>query len=286
MPVDSPQGIFQLRRSEFEQIRNIVRQHLGIELRAGKEQFVAARLSKVLRAKGLASFHQYCRYVAADKSGRALSTMADALTTNHTSLFREPAHFNFLRRWFAGDTRRNRIIRIWSAGCATGEEAYSIACCAADELGSRAAERHVSILATDISSRALETGDRGVYAAARFIEMPRDWQRRHLLRGTGRWVGCYQFRPEIRSLIRFGRVNLARALPNLGAFTIIFCRNVLIYFDRDMQERVINELARRLEPSGLLFIGHSEGLSGFDHPLTYVCPAVYQKRARTGASKR
>ena len=88
------------------------------------------------------------------------------------------------------------------------------------------------------------------------------------------------------ALVRFGRVNLARALPNLGAFTIIFCRNVLIYFDREMQARVINELASRLEPDGLLFIGHSEGLSGFDHPLTYVCPAVYQKRARTAASKR
>jgi chemotaxis protein methyltransferase CheR len=278
-------GVLHLRRAEFEQIRNIVRRHLGIELRAGKEQFVAARLSKILRAKGFESFHQYCRYVTGDKSGRALSTMADALTTNHTSLFREPAHFTFLRRWLA-EVRRSRIARIWSAGCATGEEAYSIACCSVDELGAQAAERHVNILATDISARALETAARGVYPAARFAELPPDWLSRHLLRGTGRWAGSYQFRPEIRSLIRFGQVNLAHALPDLGTFSIIFCRNVLIYFDRQMQERVINALASRLEPGGLLFIGHSEGLSGFDHPLTYVCPAVYQRRSRTAASRR
>ena len=276
----------QLRRAEFEQIRSIVRQHLGIELRAGKEQFVAARLSKVLRAKGFESFHQYCRYVTGDKSGRALSSMADALTTNHTSLFREPAHFQFLRRWFATELRRNRIARIWSAGCATGEEPYSIASCAVDELGAETAARYVNILATDISTRALQTAARGVYPAARFEELSADWLSRHLLRGTGRWTGSYQFRPEIRSLVRFGQVNLAHTLPNLGTFSIIFCRNVLIYFDREMQERVINDLAQRLEPGGLLLIGHSEGLSGFDHPLTYVCPAVYQKRSRTGASRR
>ena len=286
MPAETHPGVPQLRRAEFEQIRGLVRRHLGIELRPGKEQFVAARLLKVLRAKGFDSFHQYCRYVSGDKSGRALSSMADALTTNHTSLFREPAHFNFLRRWFATELRRNRIARIWSAGCATGEEPYSIACCAIDELGAEVAGRYVNILATDISTRALQTAARGVYPAARFGELSADWLSRHLLRGTGRWAGCYQFRPEIRTLIRFGQVNLVRALPNLGSFSIIFCRNVLIYFDRPTQERAINDLANRLEPGGLLFIGHSEGLSGFDHPLAYVCPAVYQKRSQPGAGRQ
>ena len=267
----------ELRASEFAQVKRLMHGRFGIELRPGKEHLVRARLAKILRQEQFASFGEYFNHVAADKTGEALINLANALTTNHTSFFREPAHFDFLKQWLASQRQAPGPIQIWSAACATGEEPYSIACTALDEWEPEAARAKIRILASDVSTRALQTGAAGIYAEARFDSQPMDWKRRHLLRGSGRWAGCYQFKPHVRHMIEFKRINLMEPLAALDRFSIIFCRNVLIYFDTRTQELVINRLAERLEPQGYLFVGHAEGLFAHKHPLHHVCPAVYQK---------
>lgn len=167
---------------------------------------------------------------------------------------------------------RDRI-RIWSAACSTGEEPYSAACCLLD-CGIAAG---IEILATDISNRVLETASKGVYAAERFREAPPHWRSRYLLRGRGRFEGFYRIKPEVQKLVRFARLNLIEPFPYSEPFAAIFCRNVMIYFDRPTQESLVTRAAALLEPGGYFLIGHSESLSAFDQPLEYVCPATYRK---------
>ncbi len=265
-----------LRSAEFEWIQRLMLARYGIEVRAGKEEMVASRLAKVIRKKRLNSINDYCGYVRRDRTGRALLELVDALTTNHTSIFREPAHFTFLRTWLEKHAGSRSKVRIWSAGCATGEEPYSIACCAADTLGMEAAAGTIEVLGTDISTRALRTAGEAIYAASRFEEMPLSWRRRHLLQGCGLRNGYFQFKPHIRRMVRFSRLNLMEG-QKPGLFSIIFCRNVLIYFTRENQQRVIRSLAACLENSGYLLVGHAEGFLGMDIPLAHIAPSIYQR---------
>jgi chemotaxis protein methyltransferase CheR len=170
---------------------------------------------------------------------------------------------------------RDRIA-IWSAACSTGEEPYSIAFTLLEELG-EAAFSKVRILATDISTRVLAIAQRGIYAADRFEGIPAHRLRRCLLRGEGRFHDIYQVKREVRSAVEFRRLNLMEPLLHTNAFSVIFCRNVMIYFDKPTQQDLVNRLAGCLEPAGHLFIGHAESLSGVAHPLQYVRPAVYRK---------
>ena len=271
----------ELHPAEFLQIQRLMRGRFGIELRAGKEQLVQARLGKVLRQRKLATFGQLYRDAVGDKTGEALIALADALTTNHTSFFREPAHFAFLRRWFRQEAPPEGPIRIWCAACSTGEEPYTAATCAIEELGPDVARWRVQILASDLSTRVLRIAKRGVYDAARVQSLPLQWKRRHLLEGSGRYAGSYQFKPEVRSLIQFSRINLTEPLPRFDGFSIIFCRNVLIYFEAQTQERVVSQLSGCLAPLGYLLVGHAEGLLAHNHPLEHVSPAVYRKREHT-----
>lgn len=266
-----------LKAKEFATISALAREELGLELGKGKEQLVAARLGKLMRKRGFSAFPDYYRHVQCDQTGDALVELIDALTTNHTSFFREPAHFDFLvQRVFAEQAGRVPM-RIWSAASSTGEEPYTIALTAREHLGAQSPNLP-RILATDISTRVLETARKGIYKADRFQGGVAPWLRKHLLRGEGRWEGWYQMRPEILAMIQFRRVNLIEPLPDVGRFTVIFCRNVMIYFSRETQEQVVNRLAACLEPGGYLFVGHSESLTGIQHGLQQIQPAVYRKR--------
>lgn len=265
---------------EFERIRRLAYDKFGLDLRQGKEALVAARLGKQMRAARFRTFEEYCRHVVADRTGAALADMIDALTTNFTGFFREGVHFEFLRKSVlpALDGR----VRIWSAACATGEEPYTIAFSALEELGQTAAAR-VRILATDISNRALETARDGVYQADRCEGIPPQPAARYLVRaGEGRW----RVREQVRQMIDFRRLNLIEPLPQIGAFQVIFCRNVMIYFDRPTREGVVGRLAATLEPGGWLFTGHAESLTGIRHELEYFKPAVYRKPAGARAGGR
>ncbi len=273
---EQPAGIRPLTPREFERIRRLAREHFGLDLRNGKEELVSARLGKKIRQWGFHTFHQYCDHVAADPSGEALVEMIDALTTNHTMFLREPAHFDFLRRMAATELRGRNPIEIWSAACSTGEEPYSIAICLLEELGPVAAS-HIRILASDVSTRALDAARKGIYAAERFDGFPAGWLPRYFLRGEGNWKGWFRAKPELRRMVEFRRINLMEPLTNLPRFVVVFCRNVMIYFDKPTQEDLLGRLTSRLEPGGYLLTGHSESLLGGRHSLEYIRPAVYRK---------
>ena len=261
---------------EFDQFRKLAYEKFGLDLRTGKEQLVSARLSKKMRELRLGSFKEYYNFVVNDRSGEALVAMIDALTTNHTSFFREPAHFEFLRKTICPILKTRDRISVWSAACSTGEEPYSIVCALLEELGPEALPK-INILATDISTRVLGIAQKATYPAERFRDFQPEQLRQFLLRGDGQWKNWYLVKPQIRSAVKFQRLNLMEQVSSLPAFQVIFCRNVMIYFDRPTQEALVQRLASRLEPGGYLFIGHAEGLNGIEHSLQYVKPAIYRK---------
>jgi chemotaxis protein methyltransferase CheR len=265
-----------LTQREFDQFRKLAYDIAGIDLQPGKEQLVSGRINKKLRELRISSYQDYYRHVTEDKTGDALIAMIDALTTNHTSFFREPAHFDFLRKTILPPLRKRERINFWCAASATGEEAYSIAFSVLDELGMDALPK-LNILATDISTRVLATARKGIYTAERFCGIPVQQLRQYLLRGHGKCDGWYQVRKEIRTAIRFERLNLIDQFTHRALFPAIFCRNVMIYFDRPTQEQVVKRLTHFLEPGGYLLIGHAESLNGSTHSLQYVCPATYRK---------
>jgi chemotaxis protein methyltransferase CheR len=264
-----------LQPSEFAEICRFAHERFGLDLKSGKEELVSARLSKKLRQHGFRSFRQYFDFVRADASGEAMTGFIDALTTNHTSFLREPVHFDFLRQTVLGTFGRARPLRIWSAACSTGEEPYSIVC----SVLARSEAGAVSVLATDISARVLEIARRGVYPASSLAAMPRDWLSRFFQRGRGASEGLYRIKAEVAAQVEFRRLNLIESTARAGAFHVIFCRNVMIYFDKPTQQRLVRQLGEQLVPGGYLFVGHSESLAGVDHALTYVRPAIYRRAA-------
>lgn len=268
-----------LTAADFSRVCKLAHQRFGLDLRVGKEELVAARLGKKVRELRLSSYREYLKHVEEDSTGESLIGLIDALATNHTSFLRELAHFDFLRQSLLPALRQRPRLEFWSAACSTGEEPYTLAMTLVDELGA-AAYNQVKILATDISTKALGTAERGIYTHQRLESLPAEWRRRHFVKATGMWQGQFQVKPDLRRMIEFRRLNLIEPLPTLGPFPVIFCRNVMIYFDRPTQELVVGRLAERLEPGGHLFVGHSESLTGISHPLAYVRPAVYRKGAR------
>jgi chemotaxis protein methyltransferase CheR len=204
---------------EFDQFRKLAYDMAGIDLQPGKEQLVSSRLSKKLRELKLGSYEEYYRYVTEDRSGDALVGMIDVLTTNHTSFFRESAHFEFLRKSILPQLAARERIAIWCAASSTGEEPYSIAFSVLEELGLQALPK-LSILATDISTRVLATARKGIYPGERFRELAPQQLRPYLLRGEGKWKDWYQVRKEIRAAIRFERLNLVDRFTQPAPFPV------------------------------------------------------------------
>jgi chemotaxis protein methyltransferase CheR len=273
-----------LTASEFQQISELAYQRFGLDLKRGKEALVASRLGKKLRKLGFATFAEYHRHVLADSTGDALIELIDALTTNHTSFLRERAHFEFLARAANEEFREVSMLRVWSAACSSGEEPYSIAMCLADALAQTPA-RQFRIVATDISTRVLGTARRGVYPAARFDDVPEPWRRAYLLRGRGESQGFYKVKPQLAQRIEFARLNFIEPFPEQGLFHVIFCRNVMMYFDKATQQDIVQRLSGCLERGGYLFVGHSESLTGIQHVLHYVRPATYRNQKPEGGSR-
>src|ERR1051326_1146281 len=262
-----------LKSSEFEKIRSLAYQEFGLDLKDGKEELVSARLGKLMRRGAFASFASYYEPVVADRTGEALIELIDALTTNHTSFWREPAHFEFLEGLVRAEFKGIQTMRIWSAACSTGEEPYSIAFCL---LNAGLPASRFRIVATDISTRALAKARRAVYPMERFDQVPQPWRRRFLLQGEGDWKGWYKVKPEVMASVEFRRLNLMEPLSGPDTYHVIFCRNVMMYFDRKTQADLVNRLTARLDPGGYFLVGHSESLTGIDHRLAYCRPATYR----------
>ena len=270
-----------LTEGQFEAISILVRRLCGINLHQGKKELVKARLTKRLRRLGLASFDDYIDYVRSDQSGAELVRMLDALCTNLTHFFREEQHFQYLggqvlpqlATKVAGSARK---LRIWSAGCASGEEAYSIAITVAENLPDLLLW-DVGILATDLSSSAMKIARKGVYDAKRLETVHPEWWTKYfdVLDSSPRRL--YRVKNSLRSMTHFDRLNLMESWPMRGSFDVIFCRNVMIYFDKQTQADLINRFWQLLSPGGTLFIGHSESLAGIQHSFRYVQPTVYER---------
>jgi len=270
-----------LKDREFQQISELAHQRFGLELKPGKEALVASRLGKRLRQKGFKSFAAYYEHVLSDRTGEALVELIDSLTTNHTSFMRERAHFEFLARAVVEELGSWASLDIWSAASSSGEEPYSIAMCVTDAWARAGrANRNVRILATDISTRVLGIAQRGVYPAERFRDLPESWRRAYLLKGVGESQGQFKVKPELARMIQFQRLNLIEPFRHERPFQVIFCRNVMMYFDKATQQDIVHRLSQCLEPGGYLFVGHSESLTGVQHSLRYMCPAIYRKEGR------
>jgi chemotaxis protein methyltransferase CheR len=270
-------GEAQLSRAELAQIVRLVYERSGITLHDGKRALIMARLQKRLHAGGFSSFSAYLRHVERDTTGAELTTLLDAIATNHTSFFREPQHFDLLRSRILPELLgRSEPVRIWSAACSTGEEPTTLAITLAEALPAHEFAR-ARILASDLSTRALATAKAGVYSLERVSEIPPVLLRKYFERGMGAQDGLVRVAAALRSRIDYRQVNLMDTSSVWESFDVIFCRNVMIYFDRAVQERVVAQLERRLAPGGYLFIAHSESLNGVAHSLRWVAPAMYRK---------
>jgi chemotaxis protein methyltransferase CheR len=263
---------------EFSRIRRLAYEACGIDFTESKKELVASRLDRLLRKLNLSSFEDYYGHVCEDASGVALCEFIDALATNHTGFLREEDHFSFLRRHYGRKTPPGRLIRIWSCACSTGEEPYSIAMTMFDERRNELIPGF-QILATDISTRALAAARSGIYSVDRLRNLPPGWSNEFFEMGRGKRAGWMRVKATVRNTVDFGRFNLLDNPGAQGFFDVIFCRNVMLYFDRSTQEAIVNRLAARLELDGYLLTGHAESLMGIRHPLAYVQPAVYRKSA-------
>lgn len=271
-----------LSREEYELIRDLVYAQSGINLGDQKMQLVRARLGKRLRKLNLRSYREYYERVKADPTGGEMTSLIDAISTNTTHLFRENQHFTFLestvKQWVRGEGGSRRMpLRIWSAGCSSGEEPYSIVM-TMDNLARQLPGLQYKILATDISTRMLERAAQGIFSTDRLASVPAEFKQRYFQRIKQDGEIMMQIHPDLRKQITFSRLNLMDdRFPFLHGFDAVFCRNVMIYFDRPTQENLVAKFSRVITAGGYLLIGHSESLNNIRHPLVYVMPTVYRK---------
>ncbi len=273
---------FELSESDFRKISSLVYEHCGINLHEGKKELVRARLAKRLRNGDFSSFKDYMRHVLNDKTGMEFSILVDSLSTNLTSFFRESQHFEFLskkclpamleRKRKKGDFR----IRAWSAGCSSGEEPYSIAITLLEALHGHG-RWDARILATDISTTVLETAKTGIYDTERIDPVPQMLRQKYLRTRRSSGEKLYEVGNEIRNMVIFNYLNLMEQWPIKAPIDFIFCRNVMIYFDKTTQSRLVNRYYDLLGSGGVLFTGHSESLTGIDHKFNYIQPTIYIK---------
>lgn len=267
----------ELTSKQFQKVAHIVYDYCGINLKSGKEALVRARLMKRLRALKLGDVSQYIGLIESESGREELAEMIDVMTTNKTSFFREIDHFHYLRDTILPSLNQNRL-RFWSAACSSGEEPYSIAILLREHLPN-VDRRDVKVLATDISYEMIDRAKQAIYPKELLTDVPTPLRKKYFKKaGAPGSSGAFvQVDPKIQTMTHIAWLNLMEKWPMKGPFDVIFCRNVMIYFDRSTQERLINRYYDLLRPGGHLFVGHSEGLSAVKHQFKYVKPAVYLK---------
>jgi chemotaxis protein methyltransferase CheR len=275
---------FTIREEEFQAIRQFLYDETGISLGDAKKDMVSSRLAKRLRHYGLRSFSEYLRHVQEkDPAGAERQEFINCLTTNKTDFFREPHHFDFLRDTVIPRLRAQKRVRIWSAGCSTGEEPYTLAMTLREHCPTSEGW-DVRILASDIDTAVLATAEKGVYGADRVADVPVELLHKYFRRGAGANSGKVSAKPELRELITFRQINLMEEpWPFRTQFDVIFCRNVVIYFDRETQRRLLTRYAAHLHPQGHLILGHSENLHWMSDTFASVGATVYRLRTGTEA---
>jgi len=271
----SAQREFPFDREHFRLISERVYEFSGIRLPEAKREMVYARLARRLRTLGIASFDAYIRYLELEPAEWEHCT--NALTTNVTSFFREEHHFRTLALHARARAASGETYRVWSAGCSTGEEPYTIAMCLAEVLG----EAAFQVYASDLDTQVLATAREGVYGLQSVLKVNEERQKRFFLRGAGRFEGRARVRRELAAHVEFGRLNLMdREWAVDGPFDAIFCRNVMIYFDKPTQARLIERFAGLLKPHALFFAGHAESLLDNGRHFRLKGQTVYELASR------
>jgi chemotaxis protein methyltransferase CheR len=273
-----------LTERDFRKISKLVYEHCGINLHVGKKELIRARLAKRLRRGNFNTFSEYMKHVFDDKTGKEFSVLIDSLSTNLTSFFREGQHFEFLRSRFIPSLmeqkakKRDFRIRTWSAGCSSGEEPYSIAITLLDAVEGRG-RWDIKILGTDISTSMLEVARMGVYDKQRVNPVSPMQRQKYLLSSQKDKQSVFEVSRSLRDIVLFKYLNLMGDWPinPSGGVDFIFCRNVMIYFDKPTQENLVNRFWNLLASGGVLFTGHSESLTGIKHKFKYIQPTIYMK---------
>lgn len=273
-------GAFQLTDADFDWLRRVASEHSGIKLPEGKRTMIYSRLAKRLRALGLKKFSEYRKLL--DRGDQAeFAQFINALTTNLTAFFREPYHFDHLCQEvlpaLVSERRSGRRVQLWSAGCSTGEEPYSLSMAVRTALQELGGDWDYRIRATDLDTTVLATASAGIYSVERVEGLEQAALRRWFLRGAGSFRGQVRVKPELQAPIRFEQVNLVKEWSVSEPLDVIFCRNVVIYFDKATQKRLFDRFADALHPGGYLYIGHSESLFQVTDRFVLVGKTTYQK---------
>jgi chemotaxis protein methyltransferase CheR len=272
-----------LSKEDFNRLSSFIFKEYGIKMPEVKKTMLQSRLQKRLRELNITNYKDYVNYVfSPEGQENEIIHMIDMVSTNKTDFFREPVHFEFLHTHVLPEFMQNgsghKFIKIWSAGCSSGEEPYSIAI-SLSEFQANHPNLDYSIFATDISSRMLKTGAEAIYKENRVSVVPMSLKKKYLLRSKDTANPTVRIVPQLRKKITFQRLNFmdtSYSVPDM--YDVVFCRNVLIYFDRDTQEKVINKLCMKLKKGGYFFLGHSESITNIDVPLTQLKPTVFQRQ--------
>lgn len=264
-----------LSEREFRQISQIVYGICGINLKNGKEALVRARLMKRLRALKMESFKEYIKFINTDGGREEIGLLIDVMTTNKTSFFREADHFTYLRHKIIPETN-TRKMRFWTAACSSGEEPFSLSMLLHESIPD-IQSKDILILATDISMSMLKKARTAVYGEDAVLNLPPAFLQKYFVQVRDRRPRAYRVADKVKANVRLAWLNLMDPWPMKGPLNVIFCRNVMIYFDRATQQELVRRFWDLLEPGGYLFVGHSEGLSAIKHRFHYVQPAIYRK---------
>jgi chemotaxis protein methyltransferase CheR len=266
---------------EFDLLRKLIYQRFGINLTAQKRSLLVGRLQKILRQRGIRSFKRYYDELIRDPTEKALSQLVDRISTNHTYFYREKSHFDLFFEKVLPEVadrlraEKSRDLRIWCAGCSSGEEAYMLLMLMREYFGGEYGQWNGGILATDISSRVLDIARRGVYAEDKVRMLPESLRRKYFCKLPD---GQFEVRELLRKETTFRRFNLMNdRFPFKKPFHVIFCRNVMIYFDEPTRKTLVSKFHQNMEQGGYFFLGHSETLGRMQSLYKYLAPAVYQK---------
>lgn len=266
---------------DFERLTGYIKQRYGINL-TSKRTLVEGRLVNVVIRKGFKDYTSYLNNAFSDKTGKEIKEILNILTTNHTFFMREPKHFLYFQKNvlpYLEDKVRDKDLRIWSAGCSTGEEPYTLTMIIDEYFGAKKYNWDTKILATDISERALGTALKGRYLQEQIDSLPQLWKVNYLDKTS---ESEYEIKHRIKDEVIFRQFNLLDDYPFKREFHVIYCRNVMIYFDYETKMKLVQKFYKCLEPGGYLFIGHSESINVNDSKFKYVIPSVYRKPSREG----
>lgn len=269
-----------LSDADFHRLYTYIQSHYGIDL-SQKKQLISSRLSHSLQAQGYTSFSQYVDDILSGTDKNMVTFLINKLTTNYTYFMREEAHFQFLINTalpaFTKAHARDHVLSIWSAGCSSGEEAYTTTMYLMEYFGAQYSQWDTRILATDISQQVLDTARNPVYQESSLEQLPKTWKNKYFIKNKD---GSYNLSPEVRKNVIFRTFNLMDPIRFRRPFDLIFCRNVMIYFDQPTKDALVRRFHGATVPGGYLFIGHSENLNKENNPYQYITPAIFQKAMR------